>query len=268
MAKRDRKLDALHRKSAKQLRRFSANSAAAMQSKVAASMTQIVNAAATGGEAAGLRALRSAVNAARAQYQSKISTGAARAAARTISADVQVFAEGKFAASVRGAKGTTAAKRAMLAKTSKAPLGRAGVAWERQMVGSARAWGAADSGALFSKLKRVVKSAAKAKVSRAVLTKLARSGRQVVTKQAQISSRRAINTAVDRVGSLRSVADKAIAKSGGLKAYTWRTVGDDLVREEHEARDGKDFKFAQPPPDGNPGEPPNCRCSAELIVEL
>jgi len=48
----------------------------------------------------------------------------------------------------------------------------------------------------------------------------------------------------------------------GLR-YTWRTVGDDRVRPEHAARDGKIFDWSNPPDGGHPGEAENCRCWAE-----
>jgi len=49
--------------------------------------------------------------------------------------------------------------------------------------------------------------------------------------------------------------------------YIWRTRGDNKVRSEHADRDGKTFEWNDPPEGGNPGEAPNCRCSAEAILD-
>lgn len=52
--------------------------------------------------------------------------------------------------------------------------------------------------------------------------------------------------------------------------YIWNTQGDEKVRESHATRAGEMFSFDDPPEDGNPGEPENCRCWAEPVagVEL
>lgn len=45
--------------------------------------------------------------------------------------------------------------------------------------------------------------------------------------------------------------------------YIWRTVGDDKVRPEHAANDGRIFSWDNPSDTGHPGESINCRCIAE-----
>jgi SPP1 gp7 family putative phage head morphogenesis protein len=45
--------------------------------------------------------------------------------------------------------------------------------------------------------------------------------------------------------------------------YTWRTVGDDRVRDTHAALNGQVFSWADPPAHGHPGTEPNCRCWPE-----
>jgi hypothetical protein len=47
--------------------------------------------------------------------------------------------------------------------------------------------------------------------------------------------------------------------------YIWRTVRDAHVRPAHAAREGKVFRWSNPPQGGNPGEAPNCRCWAEPL---
>ncbi len=48
------------------------------------------------------------------------------------------------------------------------------------------------------------------------------------------------------------------------KTYIWRTVGDSRTRSEHADREGKIFRWTNPPEDGHPGEPFGCRCWAEV----
>ena len=53
----------------------------------------------------------------------------------------------------------------------------------------------------------------------------------------------------------------------GITRYKWRMVDDGSVRNKHRARDGHIFSYASPPPDGNPGEPVQCRCWAEPYLQ-
>lgn len=45
--------------------------------------------------------------------------------------------------------------------------------------------------------------------------------------------------------------------------YIWRTMGDDKVRPEHAANEGKVFAWDNPPPTGHPGADFGCRCMGE-----
>lgn len=56
----------------------------------------------------------------------------------------------------------------------------------------------------------------------------------------------------------RAIEDQPIAQE-----YIWRTAGDDKVRSDHQARDGKRFSWLQRP---LPGEEHNCRCWAEPVI--
>ncbi len=49
--------------------------------------------------------------------------------------------------------------------------------------------------------------------------------------------------------------------------YTWRTVGDNRVRNRHAENDGKVFAWDNPPPTGHPGDDHNCRCWAEPVPD-
>lgn len=59
----------------------------------------------------------------------------------------------------------------------------------------------------------------------------------------------------------------------GIKRYTWSTSGDERVRESHQALDGQDFDWDDPPiasDDGeryHPGEDYQCRCVPVPILD-
>lgn len=78
----------------------------------------------------------------------------------------------------------------------------------------------------------------------------------------------------DQVGSLAGQLNATRQQALGVTSFIWRTVHDDRVRGDpagkypraepsHFDRDGKVFSYAEPPEDGLPGEPINCRCYAE-----
>lgn len=73
---------------------------------------------------------------------------------------------------------------------------------------------------------------------------------------------RAALIARDQLGSLRADITKERHLQLGIESYFWEDSDDDRVRPSHEARDGKEFKYSDPPPDGNPGKPIRCRCTA------
>jgi uncharacterized protein with gpF-like domain len=90
--------------------------------------------------------------------------------------------------------------------------------------------------------------------------------------------------AVDQTGKLNGQLTKNRQEDIGVTGYIWRNVGDERVRGnpsgpysnakyDHWHREGKDFLWSTPPPDGHPGQPIRCRCGAEanlteLIAEI
>lgn len=69
----------------------------------------------------------------------------------------------------------------------------------------------------------------------------------------------AISTSIELVSRTRQ-------QDAGITEYIWRTVGDGQVRPEHAARNGMKFSYDNPPSDGPPGTPWNCRCFAEPVI--
>jgi SPP1 gp7 family putative phage head morphogenesis protein len=86
--------------------------------------------------------------------------------------------------------------------------------------------------------------------------------RDLIRQRAGGSERWAALVARDQIGTLNAAITKTRFEEIGIQRYVWRTMDDERVRPEHEARDGLEFGFDDPPPDGNPGEPIACRCVA------
>lgn len=81
-----------------------------------------------------------------------------------------------------------------------------------------------------------------------------------------MTRRQMVNSAADQTQKFNSTLSETRWKHAKVNAYRWVTVGDDLVREEHEERNGQVFKWSNPPSDGHPGEPFMCRCEAQPII--
>ena len=82
-----------------------------------------------------------------------------------------------------------------------------------------------------------------------------------------VSKRRAEVIARDQTGKYNGKMTEIRHESIGVKSYTWRTTGDERVRPQHRARDGKSFSYAKPPTDGPPGQAVQCRCWADPDLE-
>lgn len=82
-----------------------------------------------------------------------------------------------------------------------------------------------------------------------------------------MAERDARRIARDQIGKLNAQVNEERQKGLGLTSYIWRSVRDQRVRDEHRQLDGREFKWSQPPPDGHPGEPIQCRCFAEPVFD-
>lgn len=60
--------------------------------------------------------------------------------------------------------------------------------------------------------------------------------------------------------------NRALDNLDPRQRYTWHTVGDERVRDDHADRQGETFRWGQPPEGGHPGEDYNCRCWAVPIA--
>ncbi len=78
---------------------------------------------------------------------------------------------------------------------------------------------------------------------------------------------RAALIARDQIGKAYGQINAARQREIGVTSFVWRTVGDDRVRDEHAERDGETYTYDDPPDGELPGEPINCRCYAEPVLD-
>lgn len=90
--------------------------------------------------------------------------------------------------------------------------------------------------------------------------------RKELQERFEVSKSRARLIARDQVNKLNGQLTKARHEALGVTEYIWRNVGDERVRPEHVAREGRRYSYDNPPADGNPGQPIQCRCWAEPII--
>ncbi|SSW67294.1 hypothetical protein AVE30378_02549 [Achromobacter veterisilvae] len=70
----------------------------------------------------------------------------------------------------------------------------------------------------------------------------------------------------DQIGKLNGDLTEYRQTNIGVKKYRWRGVMDERERDEHVEREGQEFEWDKPPPDGHPGKPIRCRCWAEAVL--
>lgn len=84
-----------------------------------------------------------------------------------------------------------------------------------------------------------------------------------IEERYDVSKSRARLIARDQVGKFNGDLNRVRQQDLGLDSYIWNTMQDKHVRDEHRDLNGKSFKWSDPPPEGHPGEPIQCRCYAE-----
>lgn len=81
------------------------------------------------------------------------------------------------------------------------------------------------------------------------------------------SENRARLIARDQIGKLNGQLDRQKQTQAGLDSYVWRGALDERERPAHVDREGKTYKWSNPPADGHPGQPIQCRCTPEPNLE-
>lgn len=99
-------------------------------------------------------------------------------------------------------------------------------------------------------------------------------------KRFKVANNRAKLIARDQTGKVIGQLNEARNTQLGIKSYIWQTAEDERVvgtpggefpvgndvHGDHFSRNGKEFFWSQPPHDGHPGEPINCRCVAIPVI--
>lgn len=78
-----------------------------------------------------------------------------------------------------------------------------------------------------------------------------------------VAESRAQLIARDQIGKFYGDLNEERQTELGIEGYIWRGALDQRERSEHTEREGKFFSWDNPPEDGHPGEPIQCRCWAE-----
>lgn len=97
-----------------------------------------------------------------------------------------------------------------------------------------------------------------------------------------ITTRRAQFIARDQTAKVTGSLTRARHQAVGVNSYRWRNSRDRRVvgnpsglypkgnagHGNHWRREGAIFSYRNPPSDGNPGQPYNCRCTAEAVLDI
>lgn len=74
--------------------------------------------------------------------------------------------------------------------------------------------------------------------------------------------------AQNQIAILHAEVQSTRARSVGAREFVWHSQGDSRVRPAHAALDGRTFEYDDPPAgEGLPGQPINCRCWAETVID-
>lgn len=90
-----------------------------------------------------------------------------------------------------------------------------------------------------------------------------------IQKVGKVTEKRARLIARDQSSKLNSALNQQRAQNLGVEEYVWRTAGDERVRDSHKTKNGKVFRWDDPPEDtGHPGQDIQCRCVAQAIIKF
>lgn len=90
-----------------------------------------------------------------------------------------------------------------------------------------------------------------------------------IQKIGKSTTKRAKLIARDQTSKLNSALNQQRQQNLGVEEYIWRTSGDERVRHNHATKNGKIFRWDDPPKDtGHPGQDIQCRCVAQPIIKV
>lgn len=92
-----------------------------------------------------------------------------------------------------------------------------------------------------------------------------------IRKQLNIGDSRARLIARDQTSKLTADLNRIRHQQAGVNEYIWRTAKDERVRTRHVALEGRKYKYGEPTGAEEglpPGQPIQCRCVAQAVVEF
>ena len=167
----------------------------------------------------------------------------------------------------RYARTTAGYQKEQLARQTQAALGINVITQDRGLATRVNGF-AAENASLIKSLSRETISAIEKAALRAVQDgKLYSDLQKEISDRFDIADNRARLIARDQIGKLYGQINASRQKDLGISKFIWRTVNDGRVREEHEDREGEIYSYDDPPDGELPGEPIQCRCSAEPVFD-
>lgn len=85
-------------------------------------------------------------------------------------------------------------------------------------------------------------------------------------ERVSVSKSRALLIARTETARAMSAGSEVTQREAGVTEYEWLATNDSRTRPEHRARDGKIFRWDDPPSGGHVGTEPNCRCVALAVI--
>jgi len=88
-----------------------------------------------------------------------------------------------------------------------------------------------------------------------------------LVERGNVSESRAELIARDQTLKTLGGINEVRQREAGVNSYTWSTSNDERVRDEHAELEGQVFSWDNPPEEGNPGQPIQCRCVAVPYID-
>ena len=91
---------------------------------------------------------------------------------------------------------------------------------------------------------------------------------RLIQAQLRVTRNKARFWARDQTGKILGQMNARRHQNAGITQFRWSDSGDESVRAEHSARNGRVYSYSDPPNGELPGEPYNCRCVAKPVFDF
>jgi len=89
-----------------------------------------------------------------------------------------------------------------------------------------------------------------------------------ISEATNLGRKRSLRIASDQVSKATSQLTRERSQEAGIEGYAWVSSGKVHFRQSHKDRDGKIFRWDEPPEDGHPGDAINCGCTSRARLSL